>query len=70
VVRKNSRRINPQKEELEQVRDEEQEAYNNLPEGIQYSERGETMQENADELDSILTDLENVIDSINEIIEK
>lgn len=33
-------------------------------------ERGETMQENADELDSILTDLENVIDSINEIIEK
>ena len=32
------------KTELECIRDEEQEAYDNLPEGIQMSERGDTMQ--------------------------
>ncbi len=36
---------------LESVKEEEQEAYDNLPEGIQYSERGEAMQENVDDLD-------------------
>ena len=29
---------------LETIRDEEQEAFKNLPESIQYSERGETME--------------------------
>lgn len=29
---------------LETIRDEEQEAFDNLPESIQYSERGETME--------------------------
>ena len=29
---------------LEAIRDEEQEAFDNLPESIQYSERGETME--------------------------
>lgn len=57
-------------EELETIKDEEQEAFDNLPESIQYGERGETMEENVDELDSIITDLENVIESINEVIEK
>ena len=62
--------LTAQMEELETIKDEEQEAFDNLPESIQYGERGETMEENVDELDSIITDLENVIDSINEVIEK
>ena len=62
--------LTAQMEELETIKDEEQEAFDNLPEGIQCTERGETMEENVDELDSIITDLENVIDSINEVIEK
>lgn len=33
---------------LEEVKDEEQEAYDNLPESLQYGERGERMQENVD----------------------
>ena len=62
--------LTAQMEELEAIKDEEQEAFDNLPESIQYGERGETMEENVDELDSIITDLENVIESINEVIEK
>lgn len=62
--------LTAQMEEMETIKDEEQEAFDNLPEGIQCTERGETMEENVDELDSIITDLENVIDSINEVIEK
>ena len=31
---------------LEEVKDEEQAAYNNLPESLQYGERGEQMQKN------------------------
>ena len=33
---------------LEEVRDEEQDAFDNLPEGLQYSERGDLMQEAVD----------------------
>lgn len=55
---------------LESVKEEEQEAYDNLPGGIQYSERGEAMQENVDDLDYVISDLDSVISSINEIIEK
>lgn len=66
--------------EIEYLRDEEEEAYNNLPEGIQDGERGERMQETIDSLDSATGQLEDVdvddilsyindaIDSINEAI--
>lgn len=46
------------REILEQVKDEEQDAFDNLPEGIQCSERGETME------DCIYT-LEEFIDSLD-----
>ena len=42
---------------LETVKDEEQEAYDNLPESIQYSDRGEQMSENVDNLDEIYESL-------------
>ncbi len=62
--------LTAQMEELEYIKDEEQDAFDNLPEGIQCSEKGETMEENIDDLDSVISDLENVIDSINDLIEK
>ena len=37
-------------DDLEMVRDEEEEAYDNMPEGLQESERGEMMQEAIDTL--------------------
>lgn len=58
------------KETLESIRDEEQECYDNLPEGIMYSERGEAMSENCDDLDSATTDLEDIIDRLQDIIDR
>ena len=43
--------IQQAKELIEQCMDEEQEAYDNLPESLQYGERGMTMEEYGDYLD-------------------
>lgn len=43
---------------LEEVKDEEQESYENLPESLQYGERGEQMQENVDSLEEFIGTLE------------
>ena len=51
---------------LEMARDEEQDAYDNLPEGIQDSERGDTMQEYIDALDEAVSALDDVISSLQE----
>lgn len=52
--------------ELESIIEEEQECYDNLPEGLQYSERGETMREGIDDLQNIYDDLENEIECLSE----
>ena len=54
--------------ELNYIKDEEQDAFDNLPEGLQMSERGDHMQENIDNLDTIIAYLENAADDIEEII--
>ena len=51
---------------MEEVKDEEAEAYENLPEGLQGSERGEAMQEAIDSLESAYDGLEDVISSVEE----
>lgn len=48
-------------ETLEQVRDEEEEAYDNLPEGIQDSEKGETMMDNVTLLDEQTGAIDDII---------
>lgn len=58
------------KESIEAVLEEEQEAFDNLPEGIQESERGEVMQENIDNLQTAADSLESeVIDYIQGVID-
>lgn len=59
------------KEIIENVRDDEQDAYDNMPESLQYSERGERMSENVDALDNAAdNDIEDIITNLNEIIEQ
>lgn len=53
-------------ENLEMARDEEQDAYDNLPEGIQDSERGDTMQEYIDALDEAVSALDDVLSSLQD----
>lgn len=58
------------KEELESLRDEEQECYDNLPESLQYSERGEAMEENVSDLDEACDELDTVISNLADLIER
>ena len=52
---------------LETVKDEEQEAHDNLPEGIQYSERGEQMEQYVDSMDEAYDSIQEAIDTLTEI---
>ena len=55
--------------DLETIRDEEEEAYDNLPENIQDSERGEVMQDAISTLEDALNSIEEAIDYLNDILE-
>jgi hypothetical protein len=49
------------KEIISRVKDEEQDKYDNLPEGLQNTNANKKLEENADELDDIETNLLDVI---------
>lgn len=55
------------REILEAVKDEEQEAFDNMPEGLQCSERGETMEEYIGTLEEVVYNLET--DALQEIVD-
>jgi hypothetical protein len=50
---------------LESMRDEEQEKYDNMPEGLQASSKGEALEQIIEMLDDVINDLES-IDSADE----
>lgn len=56
-------------DEIADIRDEEQEAYDNLPESFQDGERGELMSEIIDKLDDAYDNLETAADIISEAVE-
>lgn len=58
-------------DQLSEIRDEEQEAFDNLPEALQDSERGENMQDCIDALESFMSDLEYMeIEGTDDLIEE
>lgn len=59
--------IEQAREILEAVLDEEQEAFDNMPESLQCSERGETMEEYISTIEDFLDYLET--DSLQEIVD-
>ena len=52
---------------IESVKDEEQEAHDNLPESIQYGEKGQQMEEYIDMLDEAYGQCDDIISVIDEI---
>lgn len=58
------------RKELEIVRDEEQDCYDSLPEGLIDSDKGETMYENCDDLENAVDTLDEVIEYIKGVIER
>lgn len=49
---------------LEDVRDQEQESFDNMPEGLQCSERGETMEETIYNLDEAFGTIEDMVETL------
>lgn len=57
------------KDELETIQEQEEEAFENLPENLQLSMQGELMQEKAENISDAVFSLEECIDNITEAIE-
>lgn len=49
---------------IEEVKDEEQDAFDNLPEGLQGSERGEAMEEAISNLEEAYDNMDDIISSL------
>lgn len=56
-------------QDIEMYKDEEEECYYNLPDSIQESERGETMQDAISQLDDAYNSLDDVISYLEEAIQ-
>lgn len=54
------------KDDIQSVLDEEEEAFNNLPEGLQSGERGDSMQTDIASLDAAISALEEAGDQLTE----
>ncbi len=58
------------REDLDAVASEEREAYDNLPESLQESDRGCAMEEAADELDEISMELDCLKDRVQSVYDE
>ena len=54
------------KSKIEEIQNDEQEAYDNLPESLQYSERGEAMESAIENLESAYNEIDSIIDNLEE----
>lgn len=54
---------------IESCKDEEQDAYDNLPESFQYGDKGDEMQEYIDQMDEAMESIDEAADTIEEIAE-
>ena len=59
--------IEPAKSEIEDILFEEEDAYDNMPENLQYSMRGEKSSDAIDSLQEAVDSLEEAIDTLNEL---
>lgn len=50
---------------LDEIKDDEEDAFNNLPDGIAESERGEMMEQNVDTMDECINNLWDIVDALN-----
>ena len=57
------------KERIEALQEEEQDAFDNLPESIQYGERGDTMQSAIDNLEYAADNIQDCLDNLCEASE-
>lgn len=53
---------------IEQIAEEERDAFDNLPESLRYSERGEAMEDFANRLDDVAYSLEEAAGEVEDVI--
>ena len=63
-------KIEEAQSEVQNIAEEERENYDNMPEGLQEGERGQTISENADDLEGVDIDFDSILDTLNEILER
>ena len=66
ILRKARSMLENASELVIQVRDDEQDSFDNLPEGIQESERGQKMEEAIDAMDSAMDSISEAIEHLEE----
>lgn len=54
------------RESLDELHTEEQDAYDNMPEGLQESERGQAISETAGDLENAVNELDSIIDTLTD----
>lgn len=62
--------LEDQKAAIEEVRDDEEMAYENIPENLNNTDRATQMYENMDDLDTAANDLDDIIYNLQEILER
>lgn len=60
-------KINQNKDELQSVLDDEEYAYDNLNEGLQATEMGQTMEEAIDVLEDVIEGLDEVTNNLSDL---
>lgn len=55
-------------EMISDIQENEQNSYDNLPEGIQDSEMGYKMEDNIEDLDEALSSMESAVESLNNLL--
>lgn len=61
------RQINLIKDNIERILSDEEDAFDNMPENLQYSERGENSQDAMDLLNEAISSLEDALDNLSDI---
>ena len=68
AIEKISDKLEELQAELQMLKDEEEEAYDNLPESLQDGEKGEAMQETIEYLDNADSFIEDAKDALNDAV--
>jgi len=68
-IRKVAEQIKSQIEELQTLQEEEEQYFDNMPENLQYSERGEKAEQDAYELQNIIDEIQSQLEELETVIE-
>lgn len=68
AIERISEKLEELQEEIQMLKDEEEEAYDNLPESLQDGEKGEAMQEAIEYLDNADSFIEEARDALNDAV--